>query len=203
MYWLLDIAFIALFMIVVYEGFHKGIFGMLFGFLSFFLKLFYTIIIIAVVVFVAEYIGAVDGLTIGFIKLLGESSIYPTNIVANILAVLVFIIFAIALVTFTLFFMIRGARERRIKKGKKPFVISRIIGLVVALALYAGALLAILGFVRAIADCGEMSPVHETIKANPILGMIYKWNPLTAIFEKTKIPQLVVDIFSGNFDKLM
>ena len=201
MYWLLDVAIVALFVLVFVEGFRKGIFGMLLGVGAFFLRFIYTILVAAIVVAIFQFTGLVDALTVPLAKGLGESSLYDTAMVANILALAIFFVIGITVAIITLFFIVKAVRKHVILKGSQPFVVSRIFGIIVGEAVYCAFLLVVFGFIHGVVEAGGLPATFELITACPISGFIYRINPLNPVFEQ--IGYIVYNVFSGNFGALM
>ena len=207
MYWLFDVALVALFVAVFIDGFSKGISGLFLGIISFFLRFLYTIVVAAAVLMLFEFTGLIDALTVPIAKGLGESSLYPTPILANGLAALVFFLIGLGVAVVTLFFIIRAIRRARIVNGAGPSssvfgVINRVIGIIVAVGLLCAFVLVIFGFIHGIVACGGFPATDEFLRACPISGLIYKNNPLKAILYDTGIPAMVYNIFHGNFNEI-
>ncbi|MBO4572782.1 MAG: hypothetical protein J5762_03330 [Clostridia bacterium] len=203
MYWLLDVGVIALLIAAVADGYRRGIIRMLLGVGAFLLRLIFTLVFMALIVFVAEMTGALDALTLAFVKAMGQSGILQmaglsTEQVANIFAAAVFAVVGIIVAIVLLFFISRAMRRASLKSGK-PFLVNRIIGVIVWIALYAALLLVVLGVIRAIANNNGLLELDEMLRACPITGWVYKINPLTSIIDRTGIPKIIVNVSGGKF----
>ena len=204
MYWLFDIAIIALFIAVFVDGLKKGLSGLLLGIFSFFLRFLYTIVVAALIVAIFQLTGLVDALSEPIAKGLGESSLYPTDMVATGSA-LIFFIIGLNIAVVTLFFIIRGIRRSRIARGAGPSrnffgVLNRILGIIVAVGLLSAFTLVIFGFIHGVVECGGFQATGELLRACPVSGLIYKYNPLNGIISDSRIPYFVYNAFHGNFD---
>ena len=102
----------------------------------------------------------------------------------------------------SLVFIVKGIRRHIILKGKRPFIVSRILGIIIGEAVYCAFLLFIFAFIHGIVKAGGLPATDEVIRACPISGFIYKINPLNDIVEGTNIPFYVFNILTGNFNEL-
>ncbi|MBR1891509.1 MAG: hypothetical protein IJ811_03330 [Clostridia bacterium] len=204
MYWLLDVAFIALLAIVVVEGYRVGILGMVSGVFAFILRFLFTVVVTALFVFLMEITGATQALALPITKALGESNIYETQMLAYFIAVAIFAVVGIAISIFALFFIVRALKKKKIKKddGKRNPV-NGILGLIVALVLYCAFVLLLLGFVNALAQEGGLTGLDEAFRACPVLSLIYVNNPLTALISSTKLPEYLISAITGRFKDIM
>ena len=203
MYWLLDVAFIVFLVVIIAASYKRALTGMLLAVVAFFARFLYTIIITALVVAVFEITGTVDALTQVYITALGYSSIYPTPIVANVLALLLFVVIGIVLSIVTLYIFTRLVRAKMYSKPNKKFIINRLLGVLLSLVIYLGLTFAITAFIHSIVEVGGLEATDELLRACPVLSLIYKYNPLNQLFASTTIPKLVYNIFTGNFNQLM
>ncbi|MBP5177547.1 MAG: hypothetical protein ILP02_03065 [Clostridia bacterium] len=216
MYWLFDVALIALFIAVFVDGLRKGVSGILFGVFSFFLRFLYTVVVVAAVVLVFELTGMVTALAMPIQRGLGESSIFPavsggmmtSEVLANAISALIFAIVGIAVAVITMFFISRAVRRARIVKGAGPSksvigIINRVIGVIITVAVFMAFVFIVFAFIHSIADAGGFHATDEMLRACPVSSLIYKNNPLTKLLNDTGLPSMIYNVFHGNLDQMM
>ena len=204
MYWLLDIAFLALLVLVFSVGLKKGVIGLLLDFGAFFVRFLYTIVVAALFLFVCMITGLVDAFTVPLNKAIGDSVMIPeltgfdSYMIANCLSAVLFFVLGIFIAIFTLWLIVKAITKRNIQRGHKPTFVNKLLGVIVAVVLYIGFTMGLLAFIHSIANVGGLQGLDEALRACPVLSLLYKFNPITPILDKTQIPQLIVNFATGR-----
>ena len=199
MYWLLDIVFLALLVLVFAVGLKKGVVGLMLDFGAFFVRFLYTLVVASLFLFLCMITGLVDALTVPLVKALGNSQLYDSAMVANILSAVIFFVLGIFIAIFTLWLIVKAIKKRQIEKGKKPKALNKILGVIVAVVLYLAFVIGLLGFFHSLANAGGVQALDETLRACPILGLLYKLNPITDLLDSTGIPAMIINYATGRF----
>ena len=200
MYWLLDFAVIALFLIVFFGGLRHGITGMLLGVGAFFVRFIYTMLVMAIFVVICELTGLVDALSVPLVLGLGYSTIYDSEMLANILALVIYACIGLYIGIFTLYLIVRAIRRGRIKRGVVHVaIVDRILGMIVAVALFLAFMYALMAFLHSIINAGGLPSLADLFIACPVTGLFYRNNMLVPMLDSTKIAHILVNLINGNF----
>lgn len=197
MYWLLDILIVALIALAIFGGVKKGFTGMLGGVGAFCLKFVFVIVVTAAFLLVMQLTGVIDALTLAFEKAIGESSLYPSAIVANILATALFLLVGVSLSWFGVFLLIRLINSKR--KAKITACCNAVVGGVIAGVLALLLVYVIYAFLHAAASYGGVPATDELLRACPISGLLYRYNPFNAMFGNMSFIESLVNLLKGNF----
>lgn len=197
MYWLLDILIVALIALAAFGGVKKGFFGMLSGVGAFCLKFVSVIIVTGLFLLLMQVTGVIDALTLPFVKAMGESSLYKSEMIANILATAIFLLVGVSLSWFGVYLIIKLIKSKQ--KTKLPACWDTVVGGVLAGVLALLLVYVIYAFLHAVAAYGGVPAMDELLRACPISGLLYKYNPFNAMFGNMSFIESMVNLFKGNF----
>ena len=197
MYWLLDILIVALIALAAYGGVKKGFVGMLSGVGAFFLKFICVIIVTGLFILLMQATGVIDALTLPLIKAFGESNIYQSKMIANIVATAIFVLIGISLSWFGVYLVVKYINSKS-KKGELPLW-NTVVGGVVAGVLALLFIYVVYAFIHAVSLYGGLPATDGLLRACPISGLLYRYNPFNALFGNMSFIQSLVDLLKGNF----
>ncbi len=197
MYWLLDILIVALIVLAIFGGVKKGFVGMLSGVGAFFLKFVCVIIITGLFVLLMQATGVIDALTLPLVKAFGESNLYQSEMIANILATAIFALIGISLSWFGVYLVVKLIKSKQ--SATEHATWNTVVGGVVAGVLCLLLVYIAYAFIHAVVACGGLPATDELLRACPISGLLYRYNPFNAMFGNMSFIQSLVDLLKGNF----
>ncbi len=197
MYWLLDILIVALIALAAFGGVKKGFVGMLSGVGAFFLKFVCVIIVTGLFVLLMQATGVIDALTLPLVKAFGESSLYESKKIANIVATAIFALIGISFSWLGVYLVVKFIKSKQLTTEHATW--DTVVGGVVAGVLALLLIYIIYAFIHAVVACGGLPATDELLRACPISGLLYRYNPFNAMFGNMSFIQSLVDLLKGNF----
>lgn len=201
MYWLVDVVVILLLVLTVVGSIRAGITGMIGGIIAFLLRIVFVVAFTAGFLYLFQITGVVDALSLAFLRLIGNSGIYPSETVCDVfslisLGVLSFVVaYLLTLVIYKIF----GKLFSKIHLTGGFGVASKVIGCVVGVCLYVGVVACVFAGIHAFAEAGSFQAADEVMRANIISGFLYRVNPLNSLFSDLGFAPYLINLFHGHF----
>ena len=201
MYWILDVVVLLLLALTVFCSIKAGITGIFGGVLRFVLRVALLVAITAGFLFLFQVFGIIDARSAAFLKVVGNSGIYPSQYVCDGFAIAVFALlsFILSYIIVILLFKAVGALFSNVHLHGAASVVSKVAGCIVGVCLYVGVIACIFGCIHAFADAGSLQAADEVLRANVVSGFVYRVNPLNGVFNDLGFAPKLLDILHGNF----
>lgn len=202
MYIILDVAIVFLIVAGIISGIKKGFIGLCFDVLGYFLFLGLAGVVATGLLALFYRLGAVDSLAIVFYRLIGSTNslfeiIGTTSQAVSfyISAIIVFLIsFVVAYIA--IMFLFRYVADALVKLRDDGVIrtIDNILGVALNLAVTIGLIWVVFSFSYSFNGNGILIGFNEVIRACPISGFIYKYNPLNGLWDSLTISETLKTI---------
>ncbi len=184
MFYFVDLFILFLLGLVINSGIKGGATGMLRGLGSFILRAVVVALGMVLMLLLFHAIGAISGLTSALRSFVGESSLYDSKLIANILAVFVFALIAFIIghvIVFAVFKLINKVQIKELQGGYK--VANKIIGCILAIVFFLVIYAIILAFIYVVSEKGILTATDELFRATKISSLLYNNNPFVSLVQ--------------------